>query len=117
MGVRTGETSSGGRVLRLVVLLAVLAGLVPGVRTALVPDHGALAGAVHASWSEDCSAPPRAVRVGEQPVVAAVEPSVFVVVCPSPAVVGVRERVVAGSERAWFAVSRAGRAPPFFSGI
>lgn len=108
---------SGGRVLRLLVLLAVLAGLVPGAASGPVGDPGVLAGVVHAAWSEDCSAPPRVVRVGEQFAVPAVEPSVFVPVCPPPVSAGVRGRAGERSGWAWFAVARAGRAPPFSSGI
>lgn len=117
MGARAVAAFSGGRVLRLLVLLAVLAGLVPGAVSVPAADPGALVGVAHAAWSEECSAPPRVVRVGEQLAVPAVEPSVFVPVCPPPVVAGVRGRAGKRFGWAWFVVARAGRAPPFSSGI
>jgi len=111
------------RSLRLVVLLAVLGmlGLAPAARPVVAAgDQGALAQAV--SWvsaGEDCSVPPRIFRgvQPEQPAVPVVAPFSPVLVRPSSAVVRVRDRAWRGFAEAWFVVSRAGRAPPFSSGI
>ncbi|WP_344247492.1 hypothetical protein [Actinocorallia libanotica] len=118
MAVRVVAASWRGRAWRLVVLLAVLAGLVPGVRLAVAADQGVSAGIGHVVWDEECSALPRLARIVEQPpVVPVVESSVLLVAGPSAAVAWVRDGVWEGPGRAWFAVSRAGRAPPFSSGI
>ncbi len=123
MAVRVVAASRRGRAgrplvpLAVLAMLAVLAGLVPGLRPASAVDQGVLAGFGHAVWDEDCSAPPRLVRVAEQPAVPVVESSVLVVAGPPPAVAWVRNGVWDGAERVWFAVSRAGRAPPSSSGI
>ncbi|WP_106401753.1 hypothetical protein [Actinocorallia populi] len=117
MAVRTVAASCRGHAWRLVVLLAVLAGLAPGVRLAPPAEPGVLAGVGHVVWDEDCSAPPRLVRVAEQPVVPVAEPSALVVVVAPPVVAWVRGQVWEGAERSWFAVSRAGRAPPLLPGI
>ncbi|MEO3784191.1 hypothetical protein ABGB12_12725 [Actinocorallia sp. B10E7] len=109
------------RSLRLVVLLAVLGmlGLAPASRPASAAGHGGLAQAVsQAAADQDCSVPPRIFRgvQPEQPAVSAVVPHAVILRRPCP-VARVEDRAWRGSVGAWFAVSRAGRAPPFSSGI